>query len=141
MDYVITLVTLQPVKLYTMSATNQPHNVKVGWPVFKRMLGHLQGRSFYGLQTELRGSGTYRFGSTLLAEDTFDQFEIIHSPSGLFACVQLVGKERNEHINLAFDALIEVYDTTIDSSRPFLERYGENSVDVLVPLKAQQRND
>ncbi len=36
MEYTISIVTLQTGKLYTMNTTNQPHNIKVGWPVFKR---------------------------------------------------------------------------------------------------------
>lgn len=141
MDFTIQIVTLQPVKLYTMNTTNQPHNIKVGWPVFKRMLGNLEGRKFYGLQQGPFGTGAYRFGSTILPQDTFDQFEKIDSPSGLYASVQLVGNQRLDHISSAFEALIDVYETTIDVTRPYVEYYTDDAVDVLVPLKPQQRND
>ena len=141
MEYTISIVTLQTGKLYTMNTTNQPHNIKVGWPVFKRMLGPLQGRKFYGLQYGPSGSGAYRFGSTMLPEDTFDQFEKIDGPAGLYASVRLAGADRLDHIGPAFEALRDVYETTIDSTRPLVEYYSDDhTVDVLLPIHRQRNN-
>ena len=141
MDYTIQIVTLQPQKLYTMNTTNQPNNIKVGWPVFKRMLGNLEGRKFYGLHQGPYGTTSYLFASTILPNDALDQFTKIDGPTGLYASVQLVGQQRLEHISPALEALIDVYESTIDSTRPYITYYQDDSVDVLVPLKPQQRND
>jgi hypothetical protein len=139
MEYIITLVTVKPVKLYTMATPNEPHNIKVGWPVFQRMLGKPNERTFYGLQTGSLGTGTYRFGATMLQDDMLEQFEQVTLQGGLYASVRLTGKDKLDHIAPAFAALIDVYETTIDSIRPRLEYYKDDStIEVMQPIKPQE---
>jgi len=139
MEYIIKLVTVKPVKLYTMSTPNQPHNIKVGWPVFQRMLGKPKERSFYGLSDGPVGAGTYRFGATILQDDLLEQFEQLTLSGGLYAAVRLSGKDRMDHIEPAFAALRDVYETTIDTTRPSLEYYlDDRIIDVMLAIKPQE---
>lgn len=135
MNFTISLVTLESESVTVMTAKNELHQIKVGWPVFERRLGSLKGRKLYGYQYGPLGTGTYTFAATILPNDHMQEFETMDSPSGLFARICLEGPDRHDQIGLAFEALFEAYDDQVDTTRPSIECYKDNNtVDVLLPI-------
>ena len=135
MNFTISLITLESESVTVMTAKNELHQIKVGWPVFERRLGTIRGRKLYGYQYGQLGTGSYKFAATILPNDHMQEFETMDSPDGLFARIRLEGPERHDNIGLAFEALFEGYGEAFDSSRPTIEYYKDNNtVDVLLPI-------
>ena len=141
MNFTISLVTLESESVTVMTAKNELHQIKVGWPVFERRLGTLKGRKLYGYQYGPLGTGMYKFAATILPSDHMQEFETMESPSGSFARIRLEGPTRHDQIGLAFEALFEGYGDAFDSTRPTVEYYKDNNtVDVLLPITQRKTN-
>ena len=135
MNFTISLITLEPESVTVMTAKNELHQIKVGWPVFERRIGTLKGRKLYGYQYGPLGTGTYKFAATILPNDHMQEFETMDSPDGLFSCIRLEGLDRHDNIGHAFEALFEAYNDQVDTTRPSIEYYKDNNtVDVLLPI-------